>query len=294
MKPAKQENYENLSAGSAELVERLVNEHAGWASAIARSVARAWNLDWQLDGLDGGAYEGLVFCARRFDPSLGIPFRAYARRRIHEASTEEARKSKSWQKGVGSNTEAEQVAREISYGLFQVFPELRDGLLPIGDGEGDSDDSMRGSVRQLLASASVLATLHEMSTNNSEAAVDYKRMLEIVAELDTVHQEIVWGVYWQGKSMRALAEEWETDELNVIREHKSILEFLSSRIANKNKLEKEKLKIRPGLRPIAQKLKRSNATPPFGRLAAKKVLALSLLTLTPELMSIFQTFWEYA
>ena len=94
--------YAEHEAGSEKLVELLVEENAGWAASIARSVARAWNMDWQLDGLDGGAYEGLLFCARRYDPTLGVPFRAYARRRIHEASTEEARKSKNWKKGVGS------------------------------------------------------------------------------------------------------------------------------------------------------------------------------------------------
>lgn len=116
------ENYREYEAGSDELIARLVEEHAGWAEAIARSVARAWNLDWQLDGLDGGAYEALLFCSRRFDPQLGVPFRAYARKRIHEATTEEARKSKSWQRGVGANTQAEQDAREISYKLFDLFP----------------------------------------------------------------------------------------------------------------------------------------------------------------------------
>ena len=64
------EDYQGLTAGSDELVNRLVQEHMGWATSIAKAVARAWNMDWQLDGLDGGAYEALLFCARRFGASV--------------------------------------------------------------------------------------------------------------------------------------------------------------------------------------------------------------------------------
>jgi len=64
---------------SQEEANNLVVEHHGWAESIARSVARAWNLDWRLDGLDGAAMEALIFCSRRFDPGRGIPFKGYAR-----------------------------------------------------------------------------------------------------------------------------------------------------------------------------------------------------------------------
>ncbi len=268
----------SLQAGSAELVEQLVTEHAGWASAIARSVARAWNLDWQLDGLDGGAYEALVFCARRFDPALGVPFRAYARRRIHEASTEEARNSKSWKKSVGANTEEDQASREISASLFQIYPELREGLLPISEATAENEDSMRSSIRQLLASASVLATLREMN-NDAENVVDYRKMLECVALLEPVHQAILWEMYWQGKSMRNLAEEWKIDELNIVREHKAILEYICDRISKKIKSGEQRLKVRPGLRMIAQLLKRNKSTPPFSRFQTilKSALVLFLV-----------------
>ena len=245
-----------------EQVAELVTEHSGWAASIARSVARSWNLDWQLDGLDGGAYEALIFCARRFNPTLGVPFRAYARRRIHEASTEEARKSKSWQRAVGANTQAEQDSREISARLFEVFPELRDGLLPAADDDGD--DPMRGSVRQLLTSASMIAALQELTRGGAEAAMDYKRMIEIIADMEHVHQAIIWGIYYQGQSMRAVAEDWEIDELNVIREHKEIIQYVFAKISNPKKVIK-KPKVRPGLRAVAQTLKKRKDEPPFAR-----------------------------
>ena len=277
------EDYRGLTAGSDELVARLVQEHMGWATSIAKAVARAWNMDWQLDGLDGGAYEALLFCARRFDPVRGVPFRAYARRRIHEAATQEARKSKTWQQGVGANDQIEQDAREISARLFDVFPELRDGLLPeaggaVGGG-GDSEDSMRSSVRQLLAGASLLAAFQQSAKENPELAVEYKELLRVIAALDPVHQEIVWAVYWQGQSMRSLAEEWGLDDLSIIREHKEILDHLSTQIARAKTAPNKQLKVRRGLRAKALQLKRSQEQGPFRQFieTALRVLMLCIL-----------------
>jgi len=280
------DDYKKFQVGSQELINKLVEDHLGWASSIARSVARAWNMDWQLDGLDGGAYEGLLFCAGRYDPSLGIPFRAYARKRIHEASTEEARKSKSWQKAVGADTPEEQAAREISFRLFHIYPELREGLLPKSEGEGE--DAIRSSVRELLASASVLASFQEDSPDNPEVAMQYKQILEIIAELEPVHQEIIWNIYWEGNSMRSLADGWKIDELAVIREHKEIINFVSSRLMNTLGRSRKKLKIRPGLRQIAHSLRRKRSAPPFERFSADVAALLIFSAIVSGALSAFK------
>src|SRR5262245_11688360 len=121
---------------SLEEANSLVVEHQGWAESIARSVARAWNMDWRLDGLDGAALEALIFCARRFEPARGVPFKGYARKRIHEASTEAARKCRTWKKSLTSSTQ-DDASREISLELLQIFPGLRSGRLPGGDDGGE-------------------------------------------------------------------------------------------------------------------------------------------------------------
>ena len=266
------EQYKDLPPGSDALVAKLVEENMGWTTSIAKAVARAWNMDWQLDGLDGGAYEALLFCARRYDPSRGVPFRAYARRRIHEASTQEARKSKSWQQGVGTNSQAEQDSREVSSRLFEIFPELRDGILPIT--EGDGDDSMRSSVRQMLAGATLIAAFKDAGIGNPEAAVEYRALLNVMAGLDPVHQAIVWAVYWQGQSMRSLAEEWGIDDLSVIREHKEILEHLCTQLEAGRHAKAKPLKVRRGLRGMALQLKRNKDAGPFAAFVATAGLSL--------------------
>lgn len=249
---------------SIEEANSLVLEHQGWAESIARSVARAWNMDWKSDGLDGAAMEALIFCARRYQPSRGVPFRGYARKRIHEASSDAARKCKSWQNAVGSGSPQQQEAREISLELLHIFPELRLGQLPVSGSSTDSDGETRGAIRNLLIGASFIAAKQGISTSSPDDVMDYKRMLEIVGNLEVIHQLLIWKIYWDGLSLRNLAVEWETDELNVIREHKAILTYLSKQISISKTLLKPK--VRPGLRIIALKLKKEKTSGIFTEL----------------------------
>jgi RNA polymerase sigma factor for flagellar operon FliA len=254
---------------SIEEADRMVLEHQGWAESIARSVARAWNMDWRLDGLDGAAMEALIFCARRFDGSRGIPFRGYARKRIHEASTDAARKSRGWRRGLTGTQKAEQNAREVSAELFNVFPELRSGELPHmedgGDGGGDGDT--RAAVRQLLVGASIIAA-KQASTAQPDDMLDFKRLVELMSTLEPVHQALMWKIYWEGESMRTVASDWGIDELNVIREHKVLLAYLLKGI-NTAKASPAP-KVRPGLKTTALKLKKEKLPGNFSDLVAHK------------------------
>ncbi|MDD2941464.1 MAG: hypothetical protein PHC51_00715 [bacterium] len=271
-----------------ELIEKLVSENLGWAEAIARNVARSWNLDWQMDGLDGGAYEGLLFCATRYNDSLGVPFRAYARRRIHEAATEEARKSKNWRRATGSNSEASDQAREISAKLFQLFPELHSGSI---DTSTDSaGDGLQIAVKSLLAGASLLA-IAEDQKNQPDDILEYKEMLTQISHLNPIHQTILWEIYWIGKSMRTLASEWGIDELTIIREHSTILVFLEESMKNNSNHSTGKaLKIRPTLRPLAETYGKENWKSPFSifqkKIRSHAIDILSLLLLLAPLPTI--------
>lgn len=251
---------------SIEEANQLVLEHQGWAESIARSVARSWNMDWRLDGLDGAAMEALIFCARRFQPARGVPFRGYARKRIHEASTEAARRSRGWKRG--SVTNAEHQAREVSAELFNVFPELRVGELPSGEDYGEGEDGSRAAIRELLVGASIIAFKQGMMSDQPDEQIDYKRMVEYVSDLDPVHQIMVWKLYWEGSSMRNLATEWEIDELNVIREHKVLLAFLAKSFAKGKSAPPPK--VRPGLKAIGIKLRKEDPSGPFSKLLRRE------------------------
>lgn len=250
---------------SREEADILIEENREWASAVTRSVARAWNLDNKSDGLESAGLEALIFCARRFKKDLGVPFRGYARKRIHEAASEEARKIK----GLKRHAEdGESRVREVSLELLNIFPELRSGGLPFGDTDSATGDSeMRSAIRNLLMGASLVAAKQDMISNSEpDAEVDLKKIVKTLATLDPVHQIIVWKVYWEGLSLRGLADEWKTDELNVMREHKLIIAFLVK--ATTTSREQERMKIRPALRQVALDIRRAKSRGPFSEMVA--------------------------
>lgn len=236
----------------------LVLEHRGWAESIARAVARAWNLDWQMDGLDGAAMEALIFCSRRFDPTRGIPFKGYARKRVHEASTEQAKKSKGWRK---ASTKEDQRAKEVAVELLTVFPELRDGHITVSDDGGNEGDGMRHAVRDMIMGASLIAAKQCSQDPLPDELVDYKRVVNTMSHLEPVHQLLLYRVYWDGISLRTVATEWDTDGLNVMREHKVLLAYLTKSFAYKKLPPRPK--VRPGLKPMAQRLKTDGSRGPF-------------------------------
>jgi hypothetical protein len=242
---------------SIEEADALVVESHGWAESIARSVARAWGMDWRLDGLDGAAMEALIFCARRFQPDRGVPFRGYARRRIHEAATEAARKSRGWHKGMSTLSSEERKAREISVDLLNVFPELRSGEMSFGDEEG-GEGSMRGAIRQLLMGATLLSVKDGVTETTPEELVDYKRLVKVLSFLEPIHQLLMWKVYWEGVSLRGVAAEWGTDGLNVIREHRSLLTYLQRGLAA-GKTDLVRPKVRPGLKDVSVRIQKKYA-----------------------------------
>ena len=235
-----------------EEMDELVLAHRGWANSIAKSVARAWSMDWELDGLDGAAMEALIFCAGRFDPDMSVPFKSYARRRIHEASTEAARRSKGWQRGAGSEKRTERLAREVAVELFDIFPDLRSGRMPVDITEEEGSKAQRIAIQQLLIGASIIATKRGVEAAHPDEALDFKHMFTNISELEPVHQSIIWQVYWEGKSLRGVASDWDTDELNVIREHKVLLKYLHKKMSSKTPPDIPK--VRPGLQEIARNL----------------------------------------
>lgn len=257
------EQKEGGATASIEEVNAIAVEHSGWAQSIARSVARGWGLDWRDDGLDGAALEALLFCARRFDQSRGVPFRGYARRRIHEAATEQARRSKGWRRGSIQENSVDDPARAISNDLLSIFPALRSGQ--IAEDFATNDGAARASIRELLMGAALLAARNSAETLSLEDIVDAKRLLRTVGSLEPVHQVILWKVYWEGSSLRGLAEEWEIDELNIIREHKIILEHLG-RMMQAGKQPLARPKIRPGLRTLSDGIKAKGFVSPFSLL----------------------------
>jgi len=254
---------EGLSAPgelSPEEADNLIIEHRDWAERIARSVARAWNMDWEADGLRSAALEALMFCARRFQPSRGVPFRGYARKRIHEAASEEARRSKRWQAGMQAEG-TEERARNLSARVLDAFPEMREGKVLL-DGSESEENATRETIRRMLVSATLAAISAEHERGTLDEALDLKKLVKFLSALEPIHQLLLWKVYWEGLSLRSVASAWSTDELNVVREHTALLTFLQRCLELGKPINTPK--IRPALRAIALQVKRESPQGAFG------------------------------
>ncbi len=280
--------YINYKQGDEELVRRLVDDHRAWALSVAKVVARAWHLNYHLETVDGGALEALLFCAHRFDPSQGVPFRAYARRRIYEGCSTEARTSKTWQVNSGVNDNFQENTR-ISR-IFSIYPELNDDLkstqkfsdIGIDESSSDKDEEhaqkkenrysiIRAITRSLKMSAGLIALARDKSKENTpETNIDFRKIENELKQLCSVHQNILWYIYWRDYSLRMLAREWDINELVVTREHLVLMNYLeriSNAVRNKsdNIIENNPLKLRPKLRPIDDFLKTTDHEFPFGK-----------------------------
>jgi RNA polymerase sigma factor FliA len=75
----------------AEALRRF-EESLGLVESIARQIGKAVGSSVELDELRSFGREGLLDAARRYDPSRGVPFRAYANYRVRGAIFDGVRK----------------------------------------------------------------------------------------------------------------------------------------------------------------------------------------------------------
>jgi RNA polymerase sigma factor FliA len=74
-----------------EVCNRLVLAHVGLVKALASRLAQRVPAHIELNELISVGMMGLVESARRYEPSLGVPFDAFARRRVHGAMVDSLR-----------------------------------------------------------------------------------------------------------------------------------------------------------------------------------------------------------
>ena len=101
---------------------------------------------------------------------------------------------------MANKSAAENKARELSAELYGVFPDLRDGRLPVSESSGSDDSDARSAIRELLIGASLVATKQAVANGPlPDELMDYKRMVGVMACLEPGHQLLLYKVYWDGK-----------------------------------------------------------------------------------------------
>jgi hypothetical protein len=132
----------------------------------------------------------------------------------------------------------------------------------MSESSGNDDSDARSAIRELLIGASLVATKQAIANGPlPDELMDYKRMVGVMACLEPVHQLLLYKVYWDGISLRTVATEWDTDGLNVMREHKVLIAYLQKSLAQGKPAAVPK--VRPGLKPLVTKLKSSGNKGPF-------------------------------
>lgn len=113
--------------------DRLIEQHIVWARRIAAKVAGSLPTWFTVDDLIGPAELALVETAAEYDPSRGIPFRAYAIRRIEGACLDSARRNEYRERAHGELTEEIQVIAETEpetpFSRAPYLPNLKPGLV---------------------------------------------------------------------------------------------------------------------------------------------------------------------
>lgn len=103
---------------SPEVHERF-EAHLDLVEIVARQVGRRSGSGLELDELLSFGREGLLDAARRFDPSRGVPFRAYANFRVHGAIIDGVRSLARLPRRAHERLAAVAAANQVSEGMLE-------------------------------------------------------------------------------------------------------------------------------------------------------------------------------
>jgi len=138
-----------VESDSPEVLERF-HGALDLVEIIARQVRRSLGAGVELDDLVSYGREGLLDAARRFDPTRGVPFRAYANFRVRGAVVDGVRATARLPRRVHERLRALDGARQVSEGVAEDTL----GALPA---PGSSADAERALTAHLAAMATAMA-----------------------------------------------------------------------------------------------------------------------------------------
>jgi len=153
----------------------------------------------------------LIQCAESFDENLGVPFGAYARRRIKGAFADELRRDDWATRGARSRMgELAQVKETLTNTLNRV-PTVDELASAMGVDRAAVEASQLDAARTVTPLTDVVAEMVAATTQSPEQAVvqaEHEDFLgEAVSALPEKMRYIVEQVYYHDRSVKDLAEE---------------------------------------------------------------------------------------
>lgn len=220
-------------ADSPEVLARFHSELA-LVETIAAHVLRSVGRSIEFDDLVGAGREGLLDAARRFDPTRGVPFGAYANLRVRGAILDGVRQLSLLPRRAYERIAALEAAVLISEGeAEQTFVA----------GASVDPNAARRALEEHLSSIAVAAAIGIASETRGDAtdgedspeeALARAELIQMVrgavAELDAIEGQIVRRHYLEGENIDDIARDLDMSKSWASRLHTRAIGRLTKRL----------------------------------------------------------------
>jgi RNA polymerase sigma factor for flagellar operon FliA len=220
---------------SPEVLERFQAE-LGLVELIVRQVVRAVGRLADYDDLLGAGREGLFDAARRFDPSRGIPFRAYANLRVRGAVIDGVRRQSRLPRRAHKQLVAMEASAAVSEGeLHWACSDVNEGLAA-----GNAENRLTEHLAAMATAAAMVCVSdededrllespeHAHSPEDQLAHAELLRLVERgVDDLSPLEAGVLRAYYFEDKSFAAIAEQFNFSKSWACRLHTQAMSRLT-------------------------------------------------------------------
>ena len=216
---------------SAEVLDRFHSEFAH-VETIAAYVLRSVGHEIELDDLVAAGREGLLDAARRFDPSLAVPFAAYANMRIRGAILDSVRKQprfpRTMYERIATLESAAFVSDQEAQHAFASPWRHRVGA--------------RAALAQHLSTVAVVATVSMVAESRGEASIEdtpeealaraelMHLVRRAITDLSADEAELVRRHYFDGERLDEIARYLDISKSWASRLHARAITRLAKRL----------------------------------------------------------------
>jgi RNA polymerase sigma factor for flagellar operon FliA len=172
----------------------------------------------------------LITAADAFDPSLGVPFGAYARRRITGAFADEMRSSDWAPRTTRRRIKDTLAVQETLTGTLRRNPTLEEIAATLGVDRDTADRALQDASRTVVSLDQDAADTLRSDTSSPEAvllAAEQSRYLRAaVTALPAKMRHVVEQVFFHGRTVGSIAEELGTTHSAVSQQRTAALKLL--------------------------------------------------------------------
>lgn len=153
----------------------------------------------------------LIQCAESFDEGLGVPFGAYARRRIKGAFADELRRDDWATRGARTRMGELAAVKETLTGALGRVPRVEELAVAMGVDRAAVEASQQDAARSVTPLTDVIADMVAATSHGPEEAIVVAEREDFlghaVAALPEKMRYVVEQVYYHDRSVKELAEE---------------------------------------------------------------------------------------